>query len=48
MILVDVYRKHSKNIVGIIIALWVLLVNVSGNFTKHWAVNTKIIKYSMV
>ena len=35
MILVDVYRKHSKNIVGVIIALWVLLVNVSGNFTAE-------------
>lgn len=35
MILVDVYRKHSNNIVGVIIALWMLLVNVSGNFTAE-------------
>jgi hypothetical protein len=35
MILIDVYRKHSQTIVGIIIALWVLLVNVSGNFTAE-------------
>lgn len=35
MIFIDVYRKHSESIVGIIIALWVLLVNVSGNFTAE-------------
>ena len=35
MILIDIYKKHSKNIVGVIIALWVLLVNVSGNFTAE-------------
>ena len=35
MILIDIYKEHSKTIVGIIIALWVLLVNVSGNFTAE-------------
>ena len=35
MILIDIYKQHSKTIVGIIIALWVLLVNVSGNFTAE-------------